>query len=423
MNKNRLILFMLIMTFVVLPLFVSCSNTVTNDKGQLEIIENPIIEKVENTDGIRVITVTKAKYIAYKMEPLWNTPAGQSPYGSTIGNEPRNEDGSVLSGYTDYKLIDANASNLGYFSQGKWSLTLDVLDEEYKSLLSGKISKEVYLNTFSNTVVIDLNNEMFSSTGNFTLKIENLKLSLVEKEDMYGKAEKNGYRVLVSVKSLASSGSNESTDIVDFVVPKESISFKDVSGTTTGTAVEGIINHTFTQSLSSGSYSITIRLQEHNGSDFVESGGTTFSFIGCGGTEKIIDGTGDALNLKAADFKEIGSGGIVVVSGVSSTVSVKAYNSSNTEITTATVEQTVTLKAEIKEIIDENNSNSITSSSYKWFVDGIEQTGTAIDYNGYLTFKPSTAKTYTITYMFLDGTNYNTISGNYYLTVASATTT
>ena len=415
---KRSLFFMAILLFLMLSLFVSCSNTVTSDKGQLEIIENPIIEEVENTDGIRVITVTKAKYIAYKMEPLWNTPAGQAPYGSTIGNEPKKEDGSVLSGYTNYKLIDANASNLGYFSQGKWSLTLDVLDDEYKSLLSGKISKEVYLNTFSNTVVIDLNNEMFSSTGNFTLKIENLKLSLVEKEDMYGKAEKNGYQVLISVKKLAASNTNEGPDF-DFVIPKESISFKDVSGTTTGTAVEGIINHTFTQSLSGGAYSITIRLQEHNGSYFDEAGGTTFSFIGCGGTEKIIDGTGEALNLKAADYQDISSGGIVVDSGVSSTVSVKAYNSSNIEITSATVGQTITFKAEIKEIIDENTSNPITSSSYKWFVDGVEQEGTSINSEN-LTFTPTTAKTYTITYMFLDGTNYNTISGNYYLTVTAA---
>ena len=420
MNKNRLILFMLIMTFVVLPLFVSCLNTVSNDKGQLEIIENPIIEEVENADGIRVITVTKAKYIAYKMEPLWNTPAGQAPYGSTIGNEPKKEDGSVLSGYTDYKLIDANASNLGYFSQGKWALTLDVLDEEYKSLLSGKISKEVYLNTFSNRVVIDLNNEMFSSTGNFTLKIENLKLSLVENEDLYGKAEKNGYRVLVSVKTLASSGSNESTDIVDFVIPKDSISFKDVSGANTGTAVEGVINHTFTQSLNSGAYSITIRLQEHNGSVFVEAGGTTFSFIGCGGTEKIINGTGEALNLKAADYIEIGSDGIIIDSGIPSSVNVKAYKgvvSDDTLVSSTvnvTTNDTVTLVPEVT-----NGPSSI--STCKWFVDGVEQTGTAIDSNGYLTLKLTTAKTYTITYMFLDGTNYNTISGNYYLTVTAAT--
>ena len=147
MIKRRLF-FMSFLLLLMLSLFVSCSNTVSNDKGQLEIIENLIIEEVENTDGIKVITVKKVKYIAYKMEPLWNTPAGQSPYGSTIGNEPRKEDGSVLGGYADYKLIDANASNLGYFSQGKWSLTLDVLDEAYHSFLSGKISTEVYLNTF-----------------------------------------------------------------------------------------------------------------------------------------------------------------------------------------------------------------------------------------------------------------------------------
>lgn len=60
-------------------------------------------------------------------------------------------------------------------------------------------------------------------------------------------------------------------------------------------------------------------------------------------------------------------------------------------------------------------------STYKWFVDGVEQAGTNIDSNnGYLTYKPTTAKTYTITYMFLDGTSYNTISGNYYLKVTAS---
>ena len=59
-------------------------------------------------------------------------------------------------------------------------------------------------------------------------------------------------------------------------------------------------------------------------------------------------------------------------------------------------------------------------STYKWFVDGVEQTETAIDTNGCLTYQPTKAKTYTITYMFLDGTSYNTISGNYYLTVTGS---
>ena len=95
------------------------------------------------------------------------------------------------------------------------------------------------------------------------------------------------------------------------------------------------------------------------------------------------------------------------------------YDSSNIEITSATVVQTVTFKAEIKEIIDENTSNPITSSSYKWFVDGVVQEGTSIN-SGNLIFTPTTAKTYTITYMFLDGTSYNTISGNYYLTVTAS---
>ena len=120
-------------------------------------------------------------------------------------------------------------------------------------------------------------------------------------------------------------------------------------------------------------------------------------------------------------FKSVGTSGsgIIIDSGSKSEVIVKAYDSSNIEITSATVGQTVTFKAEIKEIIDENTSNPITSSSYKWFVDGVEQEGTSINSEN-LTFTPTTAKTYTITYMFLDGTNYNTISGNYYLTVTAA---
>ena len=404
MIKRRLF-FMSFLLLLMLSLFVSCSNTVSNDKGQLEIIENPIIEEVENTDGIRAITVKKAKYIAYKMEPLWNTPSGQAPYGSTIGNEPKKENGSVLSGYTDYKLIDANASNLGYFSQGKWSLTLDVLDEEYKSLLSGKTSKEVYLNSFSNTVVIDLNNEMFSSTGNFTLKIENLKLSLVEKEDMYGKAEKNGYQVLISVKKLAASDTKEGPDIVDFVIPKESISFKDVSGTTTGTAVEGVINYAFTQSLSSGSYSISIRLQEHNGSGFVEAGGTTFSFIGRGGTEKTIDGTGEALNLKAADYIEIGSDGIIIDSGTNAEISITSSVSG-----TVNVDTPVTFTGKVNE----------TETIGYWLVNGDKASMQSGKTFTYTPTSSDAGKTVTITYMILDS-SYNTISTNYYLSVKAST--
>ena len=162
-----------------------------------------------------------------------------------------------------------------------------------------------------------------------------------------------------------------------------------------------------------------------------------YHFIAKSGMVNKIEGTGKAIDLRASDYVDVGmrESGIIIDSGVKTEVTVKAYDSSNKEITTTTAGQTISVKAVVKEIIDKNTSNTIRVDNYKWFVDGAEVTdkenssvGITLTKpvinlsDGSLLFYSTSAKTYTITYMFLDGTNYNTISGNCYLTVNAATT-
>ncbi|MCI7606829.1 MAG: hypothetical protein MSS69_08750 [Spirochaetales bacterium] len=416
MNKNKLAFFMFILLFMALSLFVSCTDSITNDKGQLEIIEKPIIEEIEEAEGVRVISVSKASYILYKMEPLWSTDYGKDPYGSTIGlGVPKKLDGTELdSKYEDYKLITATSNSLGYFSQGKWSLEVDVLDENYNSLLSSIISKEIYLNTISSTVNIDLDNDMFSTSNtDFSLKIEDIKVGLVDSKNRYIESEneltdsdnKNGYRLLVSVKKLVADSTKDGPDVIDLIIPKSNITFLDNNGTENGTAVEGLINYEFANKFSKGSYSVTIRLQEYKNDSFVEAGGMTFSFIGIGGTEASITGSGNSLDLVAADYVTPGTGesGIIIDSGTDANVTIKTDLTAASTVTDATA---VTFTGEVNG----------KATSGQWFVNGeSKSSGSTFSY----TPTGMSGKTVTITYMILDS-SYNTISANYYLTVSAS---
>ena len=141
------------------------------------------------------------------------------------------------------------------------------------------------------------------------------------------------------------------------------------------------------------------------GNAFVEAGGTTFSFIGRGGTEKIIDGTGEALNLKAADYIEIGSDGIIIDSGTNAEISITSSVSG-----TVNVETAVTFAG---------NVNNTETSGY-WIVNGDKNTMKSGSTFTYTPTSSDAGKTVTITYMILDS-SYNTISTNYYLTVNAST--
>ena len=71
MIKRRIVLICLL--FVLLSLFIfSCDNTsINSNKGQIEVTQDPVIEDVEEVEGIRVITTTNVSYYMYSMIPLW----------------------------------------------------------------------------------------------------------------------------------------------------------------------------------------------------------------------------------------------------------------------------------------------------------------------------------------------------------------
>ena len=156
---------------------------------------------------------------------------------------------------------------------------------------------------------------------------------------------------------------------------------------------------------------------EREGTSFVKAGGTTFSFLVAGDNCEIVSSSDSAIHIYPADYVTPGAGGgIEIDSGIGSSVSIEVWKVVNGATPEFSSNVTVAINEAVKfKPVITNGPSSITA--YKWFIDGVEQTGTAIDTNGYLTFTPTAARTYTITYMFLDGTSYNSISGNYYLTV------
>ena len=87
-------------------LFSSCSNNVIEDKSTLEIEQKPIINDLENAEGLRVVSITNAEYYLYKMEPLWISTDGV-PYGSTVGlSAPTKPDGtSIGDEYKDCQIM------------------------------------------------------------------------------------------------------------------------------------------------------------------------------------------------------------------------------------------------------------------------------------------------------------------------------
>lgn len=404
MIKRRIVLICLL--FVLLSLFViSCDNTSLNtNKGQVEVTQDPVIEDVEEVEGIRVITTTNVSYYMYSMIPLWTESDIQ---GSTKKNT------SIVNNqtYDGYKIINASTS-LGYFEQGKWHLTLYILDKDQNLIINTPVvDSDYYLNTISSPINFSLGDVLFDSGKTSSLKINNVKFELVEDPSKYGKEEGKDYYLDVRLKSLKDNSSNS------YYVDISKITFINNDG---GKAVVGVINDlVLNKAVPYGSYALSIVLVERKDSSFVDAGGTTFSFFVSGDNCEIVSSSDNAIHIYPSDYVTPGtSGGIEIDSGTNSTVVVKGYkvgNDGETEIsTTVTVNTSNTVK--FKPFV---TNGPATITSYKWFIDGEEQKGTAIDTNGCLTYQPTTAKTYTITYMFLDGTSYNTISGNYYLTVTS----
>lgn len=386
---------------------VSCDNTsVNNNKGQIEVIQDPVIEEVEEVDGIRVITTTNVSYYMYSMVPKWTEREVQ---GSTKSSS------AIVGGktYDGYKIISA-ATSLGYFEQGQWHLTLYILDENNDLIINTPVvDSDYYLNTISSPINFSLGDFLFDSDKTSRLSINNVKFELVEDPGKYGTGDDRDYYLDVRLKSLSDNSIESKT------VDISNISFEN---NTTGKAVVGVVNNFVVNStVPYGSYALSIILMEREGTSFVEAGGTTFSFLVAGDNCEIVSSSDSAIHIYPSDYVTPGAGsGIEIESGITSSVNVKAYKGVVSEGTLVSSTVSVTTKDTVILVPEVTNGPS-SISTYKWFVDGVEQTGT-INPDGYLTFKPTMPKTYTITYMFLDSTNYNTISGNYYLTVAATTT-
>lgn len=402
MIKRSVLLFCLLI--VLLSSFiVSCDNTsLNNNKGQIEVNQDPIIEEVEEVDGIRVITTTNVSYYMYSMVPKWTEREVQ---GSTKSSS------AIVGGktYDGYKIISA-ATSLGYFEQGQWHLTLYILDESNNLIIDTPVvDSDYYLNTISSPINFSLGDFLFDSKKTCSLSINNVKFELVEDPGKYGTGDDRDYYLDVRLKSL--SDNSIESKIVDI----SNISFEN---NTTGKAVVGVVNNFVVNStVPYGSYALSIILMEREGTSFVEAGGTTFSFLVAGDNCEIVSSSDSAIHIYPSDYVTPGAGGgIEIDSGIGSSVSIEAWKVVNGATPEFSSNVTVAINQAVKfKPVITNGPSSVTA--YKWFVDGEEQTGTAIDTNGYLTFTPTIARTYTITYMFLDGTSYNSISGNYYLTV------
>lgn len=404
MIKRRIVLICLL--FVLLSLFViSCDNTsINSNKGQVEVTQDPVIEDVEEVEGIRVITTTNVSYYMYSMIPLWTESDVQ---GSTKKNT------SVVNNqtYDGYKIISASTS-LGYFEQGKWHLALYILDENQNLIINTPVvDADYFLNTISGPISFNIGGVLFDPDKTSILTINNLKFELVEDPGKYGTEEGKDYYLDVRLKSL------KDNSIKSYSVDISKISFLN---NVDGKAVVGIINDfVLNDAVPYGSYALSIVLVERKGSSFVDAGGTTFSFFVSGDNCEIVSSSDNAIHIYPSDYVTPGTGGgIEIDSGTNSTVVVNAFKVGNDGETKLAATETVNTSDTVKfKPVVTNGPASITS--FKWFIDGEEQKGTAIDTNGCLTYQPTTAKTYTITYMFLDGTSYNTISGNYYLTVTA----
>lgn len=405
MIKRRIVLICLL--FVFLSLFIiSCDNTSLNtNKGQIEVIQDPIIEDVEEVEGIRVITTTNVSYFMYSMIPLWTESDVQ---GSTKKNT------SIVNNqtYDGYKIISASTS-LGYFEQGQWHLTLYILDKDLNLIINTPVvDSDYYLNTVSGPISYNIGSVLFDPNKTSSLKINNVKFELVEDPGKYGTEEGKEYYLDVRLKSLKDNSINS------YSVDISNISFLNNGD---GKAVVGIINDfVLNDAVPYGSYALSIVLVERKDSSFVDAGGTTFSFFVSGDNCEIVSSSDNAIHIYPSDYVTPGTGGgIEIDSGTNSTVVVNAFKVGNDGETKLAATETVNTSDTVKfKPVVTNGPATITP--YKWFIDGVEPTGTSIDSNGYLTYQPTTAKTYTITYMFLDGTSYNTISGNYYLTVTAS---
>ncbi len=412
MSKLRNV-FYIIFALIVILLSISCDNF--SFSGSEVIIEEPsFIEGA--SDGKSLVNATaKIDMYKLKMVPQW-TPISYAIVGDTSKNTKADKDG--------YIVIEPPFNNLGYFSQGLWNFGLRAytkdMNDEY--VLVYEVEKTVEINGDSNTISISSKEILpTDSSTPCTIKLHDFDFLATGPITEYGKT--NGLGMILSYKITNLSDTTvEYKEVFVIDATKVQSANNGVTGVVDGLLINAIDDNNEVVGLYSGVYSLSIYLNEYVNENWIHTGGTSISFVSVPGIEINISGDANNIDLYRYDYVTPGAGGgIEIDSGIGSSVSIEAWKVVEGATPEFSSNVTVAINEAVKfKPVITNGPSSVTA--YKWFVDGVEQIGTAIDTNGYLTFTPSTSKTYTITYMFLDGTSYNSISGNYYLTVTKSST-
>lgn len=339
-------------------LFVSCDDHVSFSEGAVEI--GPSIQKVEDLEGLRVLSSTNAAYFIYKLTPSWTATVGVI-HGSTTGLVPLKGDGTPFAANgqfsVDYQIIDASDATFGYVSQGKWHLTAYALDDDYNFLSNDPVvNDDFYLNSTNKNIVINVDELISSSSAtDCSLRINNVNFELVGDYDtLYGQAVKDGYRV-ISILTSKSDNSSIQTEL-------QFDSF--IRNTSNDKVTASVSNFLLASNIKRGAYTLQLLIQEHDGSEFKEAGGSTFSF-NIVGPNNTIDGGGGTFILKASDFVAAGTG--------SNGVTLYPGNNTPTTITLATKNGAAVTPSTTFDVGDVLvfNVTSGASTSFLWTAKGI----------------------------------------------------
>lgn len=405
MQRYKTSLVILLIILISLCSFFSCKNASDYINGSEVTIIEPSFDTATGEEKELISAEIKIDSYEIMMVPqLEETFTGTEIYGSTKGKG---------NGGSDYIRIDADKlQNIGYFAQGLWTFGLKAYSSSYGDLPIFVVSERtVEINGNKRTIQLKATDIDYDSSNKTPCNVylNELDILLVDSFDKYCTGEE--YKVTVSINPISTGGT---------AIGETIIQFTDDMQHTDKVAKISNIDVTSINKIKPGTYVLSVYFYQKVNGSWVKDGGVSYGFTAIPGATLSIK-LKEEIDLYPHKFKSVGTSGsgIIIDSGIKSNVTIEAWKvveGSNPDFSTGvTVSTNDSVK--FRPVITDGPSSI---STYKWFVDGVEQPGTNIDSNGYLTYKPTTAKTYTITYMFLDGTSYNIISGNYYLTVTGS---
>lgn len=405
MQRYETSLVILLIILISLCSFVSCKNASDYINGSEVTIIEPSFDTATGEEKELISAEIKIDSYEIMMVPqLEETFTGTEIYGSTKGKG---------NGGSDYIRIDADKlQNIGYFAQGLWTFGLKAYSSSYGDLPIFVVSERtVEINGNKRTIQLKASDIDYDSSNKTPCNVylNELDILLVDSFDKYCTGEE--YKVTVSINPISTGGT---------AIGETIIQFTDDMQHTDKVAKISNIDVTSNNKIEPGTYVLSVYFYQKVNGSWVRDGGVSYGFTAIPGATLSIK-LKEEIDLYPHKFKSVGTSGsgIIIESGIKSNVTIEAWKvvEGNTPDFSTGVTVSTNDSVKFRPVITGGPSSI---STYKWFVDGVEKAGTYIDSNGYLTYKPTTAKTYTITYMFLDGTSYNTISGNYYLTVTAS---